>query len=99
VGRVSENLRLFTEVDESLTLLIALIFLYSLIIRQSKNSRSAARSLIQGLLFGCIAILGMQLPILDVGARTGTNVPARNTGSERKGGDPLRPGQVQSKPA
>ncbi len=60
---MSENLRLFAEFGENLALLIALTFLYSRITRQSINSRSTERSLIQGLLFGCIAILGMQLPI------------------------------------
>ncbi len=60
---MADSLRLFIEFGENLALLIALTFLYSLILRRLRSQRNRVLPLMQGLLFGAIAILGMMVPM------------------------------------
>lgn len=60
---MANHLPLIVELGENLALLIALTFLYSLMIRQLSAVPKTPLSLLHGLLFGAIAIIGMQIPI------------------------------------
>ncbi len=55
--------RMIVEFGENLALLIALTFLYSFIIRKLSNVPALLSTLLQGALFGGIAVIGMQIPM------------------------------------
>ena len=60
---MSEWSGFFAEFGVNLALLISLTFFYGLLIRKFQLYRGAAKSAVEGALFGAIAILGMQLPM------------------------------------
>jgi PAS domain S-box-containing protein len=60
---MSEWGKLLAEFGTNLGLLISLTFVYGLVIRKLNHIPETSRSMIEGALFGTIAIVGMQIPL------------------------------------
>lgn len=60
---MADFFRLITEFAENVALLIALTFLYSFVIRKLSNFPDPLTPILQGVLFGSIAVIGMQIPM------------------------------------
>ncbi|MBL4906563.1 MAG: response regulator [Sneathiella sp.] len=60
---MTDMLRMLIEFGQNLTLLIALTFLYSYILRKITTISRLYASLLNGILFGGIAIIGIQIPM------------------------------------
>ena len=58
-----DTFQMLAEAGQSLALLIALTFLYGLTLRKLPVRRDTAGSIIQGLLFGGVAVVGMLIPV------------------------------------